>query len=735
MKGLSKLTLIIFVMLLFGGSYSFAQCDFTCSTFVATIDSVYPGHGTYPIMVSVTTDSILDYIKIELELEVGLTYGSMDWGDSEWTGTKSATADGQSLELQFTVGSVAAGIHQALGEIICTVDDTVEFAQFKYINHEDNAIVSVPSTEETCDAYYDDGGVPIYSADYWFELGQPTGYSYQGVSVGDQIHLALLFKPNFPVKRLKTMVQWDYDDPLYHCWDDFEANPDYAAYDGGNAIQRWVKDDDTVFEPSDSFYTLGWFTYDGYDYRTDYNGDEGFSAYDTLFFKDYWTPYVFCDSSDVSLGFSDGNHTNGGIKYPVYACSTNFLNTAYNPFNSYVDMVVEVDHSFWSQGYIYHVDIDSLALDTILSVQVPAGGNVQDAFLEVDKADSCRKIFQIDTDDGGLFQTGKYTLPNADEEIFTMRLVPSDSFSNCVGCNSSVDLAWTWQEDNRIYDYFHPNSEATKIIRADSASSNAYFNTSPGTVYSAGAKIDVKDNVAGLPDGIPIRSYRAVVNVEVDSIVNTNYYDEYHLYFTRSGGQFTFSGIDDGDFSIDWDSPDIGGGGTSMSVSGSSSTGEVDGSGTLLQLVLNAPGRASGTTDIVVDSVIFGIPEGTGSPLPPGDYYMLSEDGSCYAGSPKLADDATIPHTYYLSQSYPNPFNATAVIGYGIKEEGIATLEIYDMLGRKVKTLVSESKAPGAHQVTWNGRNDSGEIVGSGYYFYILRANDFSQTMKMTLLK
>ncbi len=60
---------------------------------------------------------------------------------------------------------------------------------------------------------------------------------------------------------------------------------------------------------------------------------------------------------------------------------------------------------------------------------------------------------------------------------------------------------------------------------------------------------------------------------------------------------------------------------------------------------------------------------------------------------------------------------------------------IYDVLGREVKTLVSENQAPGFHSVTWNGRNDFGIKVNSGVYLYTLKAGQLLESKKMILMK
>ncbi len=89
-----------------------------------------------------------------------------------------------------------------------------------------------------------------------------------------------------------------------------------------------------------------------------------------------------------------------------------------------------------------------------------------------------------------------------------------------------------------------------------------------------------------------------------------------------------------------------------------------------------------------------------------------------------------IVYEYSLSQNYPNPFNPTTRIFYSIKEAGMVSLSVYDILGNEVSVLVKEDKSPGSYSVTFNAGN-----LPSGIYFYKLTAGRFSETKKLILLK
>ncbi len=91
--------------------------------------------------------------------------------------------------------------------------------------------------------------------------------------------------------------------------------------------------------------------------------------------------------------------------------------------------------------------------------------------------------------------------------------------------------------------------------------------------------------------------------------------------------------------------------------------------------------------------------------------------------------------SFELRQNYPNPFNPATNIEFRIVNSEFVTLEIYDLLGREVKTLVNEHRVAGNYSVQWDGTDDAGQPAASGVYLYRLKAGDFSQTRKMVLMR
>ncbi len=93
-------------------------------------------------------------------------------------------------------------------------------------------------------------------------------------------------------------------------------------------------------------------------------------------------------------------------------------------------------------------------------------------------------------------------------------------------------------------------------------------------------------------------------------------------------------------------------------------------------------------------------------------------------------DDSSIPKRFSLYQNYPNPFNPGTTIKYSIPDQGLVTLNIYDILGSHVASLVNNEQLQGNHEVDFDGSK-----LSSGIYFYTLKVNNFIQSKKMLLIK
>jgi hypothetical protein len=116
----------------------------------------------------------------------------------------------------------------------------------------------------------------------------------------------------------------------------------------------------------------------------------------------------------------------------------------------------------------------------------------------------------------------------------------------------------------------------------------------------------------------------------------------------------------------------------------------------------------------------------------------VSDIGAFYYPLPVGADDdasGNLPSHYSLIQNYPNPFNPVTIIQYSLPKRSHVTIEVYNLLGQKVRILIDGEESAGTYTVTWDGTSLSGESVSTGIYFYRFQAGDYVETKKMLLLK
>ena len=140
--------------------------------------------------------------------------------------------------------------------------------------------------------------------------------------------------------------------------------------------------------------------------------------------------------------------------------------------------------------------------------------------------------------------------------------------------------------------------------------------------------------------------------------------------------------------------------------------------------VVYASGFLAPTTTDSAFTLILATPSGYTVELPSAETALaVSENGIIN------------PSKFSLNQNYPNPFNPSTQIDYNLPEDAMVNINVYDLMGRSVRTLVSSNQIAGYRSVRWDGTNDVGEPVSAGMYVYVVQAGDYSQTKKMVLLK
>jgi len=128
------------------------------------------------------------------------------------------------------------------------------------------------------------------------------------------------------------------------------------------------------------------------------------------------------------------------------------------------------------------------------------------------------------------------------------------------------------------------------------------------------------------------------------------------------------------------------------------------------------PPTSTGAATYYVDEIAFTVNEGSGV-------------------SDVNGNSNVVPLAYDLGSNYPNPFNPTTSFSYSVPVSNNVTIDIYNELGTKVRSLVNRFATAGTYTATWNGQDDNGNTLPSGIYFYKMQASHFSSVKKMLLTK
>jgi len=142
---------------------------------------------------------------------------------------------------------------------------------------------------------------------------------------------------------------------------------------------------------------------------------------------------------------------------------------------------------------------------------------------------------------------------------------------------------------------------------------------------------------------------------------------------------------------------------------------------------------------------------------PPGGAIRLLPGGDETAGSPgqpmvgtgsaviealpsgllaiRIDQPSGVPSEYALGRNFPNPFNPATILPFTVERPGRVVIQIFDVLGRSVRTLVDEFREPGRYSVEWDGRDDPGIPAPSGVYLVRLTAGSFTASGKILLMK
>jgi hypothetical protein len=120
--------------------------------------------------------------------------------------------------------------------------------------------------------------------------------------------------------------------------------------------------------------------------------------------------------------------------------------------------------------------------------------------------------------------------------------------------------------------------------------------------------------------------------------------------------------------------------------------------------------------------------------------FALSQDFSLGITT-SVSGAQAVPQAYALGQNYPNPFNPSTRISFSLPQTGAVTLNVFNLLGQQIATLVNGPMTAGTHETLWDGRDAAGRVLASGVYFYRIEVKGpdggaaYSAMRKMVLLK
>ena len=118
-----------------------------------------------------------------------------------------------------------------------------------------------------------------------------------------------------------------------------------------------------------------------------------------------------------------------------------------------------------------------------------------------------------------------------------------------------------------------------------------------------------------------------------------------------------------------------------------------------------------------------------------GGYGGMSVYYNSHSTVPVKSEEKRVADNFFVYPNYPNPFNPSTQISFQLETSYFVKIEIHNLYGQKVRTLVNDRTPAGFHVVKFDGRDENGNTLSSGIYFYTIKAGPFRQSKKFTLLR
>ncbi|MCP4583934.1 MAG: T9SS type A sorting domain-containing protein [candidate division Zixibacteria bacterium] len=718
-----------------GGRDSPIICIPSNSTII--IDTVYafPGQDRVVVPVYFEADGGDSLREFEFEIVVppGLDYADAVIDDADWEGSIISLDSGSYLEIQGYGDTLSDDATFKLVDLRFAVDEMVDHDSTMNLSFQPDVYFKIVGGEEGYDPDEVNGWVTTYGDSCWVDVDDSiTAYSYQALDTSSSrkdtlfLEVPVEIYAGFPCSEFKFWYQ--------HRSSLADSGIIYAGYDTSSALYNAVATEDSLwiqidniadpstFEESGSFTLITLYFRVG-DFHSEYNDTVAFDSLLQIIASYDEDDYLLGEDSEYEYDLDATNFFDGSAYLPQYNLEIDVGNDDV-PLDSSVTVPVKMRPDFWAQFYELFISYDSRDLE--LTGITAGGGIVPDdiSYGYEDTSSADEFVIWVKTssisDDEYI-----YPHPTTYYTLFNLNFDVKDSLLNNPG--DSTEIFVNKQTDvSEVRDYFPPESDTSLHVRRYSTGCDNHFTTYPGFVYMPAAKVTADTHVHCEEDS-------ANVPVRVQWI-KQNSYDRVFIDVVTKG-PLKYRGIipDDTDFKIEWGTPEITDKPSRLTVTGAVKAGKIDGPGILLLLAMAEEDPKDEVTEVMLEEVRF---YQYSSPLNRLYADLVNGDvESCDGGKEGRTVIPSIPQTHHLAQNHPNPFNASTYINFYLANNDHVTLEIFDILGRKVKKLLSADLVAGDHQISWDCTNENGSSVGSGFYIYRLYTNDFSRSRKMLLMK
>jgi len=701
---------------------------FVPSDDVLRLDNVMAFPGQNSVIVPVYFEALPGHSITGFEFELvmpsnGLTYVGYDSIHTDWNSDNlSVYLGGNYIEVQGYDDILPDNAAHNLINLIFDIDAGVDFDSTMNLTFQEDIHFSIDGDDVQYDPIVQDGWIKTIQDSVYVLLDSTVGYSYQ--AFGDEgsikdtmyVRMPIYLYANYPCSDYSFQI---YYDTTYLSWAGTELSEAYdvnvCEHDSSMGLLT-IANIQPVSIPDSMEVLLVKLLFDVKDLHEQYNHDLDFSKLSTLIplNNPAHPPYIKAAGSNHYADLIPGvNFHEGCVYLPKYRAQFDIVD-AHIGSDGRVTVPVLFKPTYWAQYYrtflVYNVlDLQFEYMD-VGDEPLP-----QDVICVL--RDTTHNMHTIEITTVSIHEEEKIP-PDEFSELYYLHFRAHDEFMEKLGKTTPIYFSDNHDNISEVRDYFPPEDNPDAHIVRDNSNEPPYFVSDTGYVEVPLALMNVKDNVECQGDFAEVR-----VMVEW---IGKNKFDAIDIIASTEGPLLFEKEMLEGDCNINWDNIDVFDHGQTIRAAGSMNPGDIKEGILCGFLVAGEP--TYDITEIKLERVLLSDSY--------DDYYAACEDGWVEAcrGREGKPDPIIVP-TLQLSQNCPNPFNAATKINFLTINNGYTSIEIYDILGRKVKRLLSKEMLAGSHSIVWDGTNDNGAIVSSGFYFYVLSADGNKKSKKMILIK